>query len=266
MLDWKKLVSERNGWVAHNFPDGPSKQPVHGTFGVMEEAGELAHAHLKEEQQIRMHEDHVAKAKDAIGDIMIYLLGIINWCGYYPDPNYAVHVQVNTAETALLRLGGAVGTLCRASSEATRVGIHPAINKIVYYARRYCELREWDFDQIVTDTWNEVKKRDWIANPDDADKKAVGIDLTAGQCKCYTQGRDPRTSKGLRCLYALRHSAALDEVDAPLMGVIFDETSESPNRSYPFPDGDTIVLGPQVFVATDGSVLNWRGKNYVPQP
>jgi hypothetical protein len=35
--------------------------------------------------------------------------------------------------------------------------------------------------------------------------------------------------------------------------------------SYPYQDGDTLVLGPQVFVAKSGSVLSWRGENYVPQ-
>lgn len=36
--------------------------------------------------------------------------------------------------------------------------------------------------------------------------------------------------------------------------------------AYPFEDGDTIVLGPGVFASKDGSVLNWNGQNYVPQP
>src|SRR5437868_14678023 len=35
--------------------------------------------------------------------------------------------------------------------------------------------------------------------------------------------------------------------------------------SYPHENGDTIVLGPQCFVAVDGSVLSWKGVNYVPQ-
>lgn len=29
--------------------------------------------------------------------------------------------------------------------------------------------------------------------------------------------------------------------------------------------GDVITLGPECFVAADGSVLNWKGTNYVPQ-
>jgi hypothetical protein len=35
------------------------------------------------------------------------------------------------------------------------------------------------------------------------------------------------------------------------------------NRKYPYADGDRTVLGPEVF--TDGAVICWKGKNYVPQ-
>jgi hypothetical protein len=36
-------------------------------------------------------------------------------------------------------------------------------------------------------------------------------------------------------------------------------------KSYPYNDGDTIVLGPEIFVSADGAVICWRGENYVPQ-
>jgi hypothetical protein len=32
---------------------------------------------------------------------------------------------------------------------------------------------------------------------------------------------------------------------------------------YPYADGDRTVLGPEIF--TDGAVICWKGKNYVPQ-
>lgn len=35
------------------------------------------------------------------------------------------------------------------------------------------------------------------------------------------------------------------------------------NRAYPYEDGDHTVLGPEIF--TDGTVISWRGENYVPQ-
>lgn len=57
-------------WSHRNFGDQPSWKPL---LGVGEEAGELYHAYLKLSQGIRMDEDHRAKMKDAVGDIVIYL-------------------------------------------------------------------------------------------------------------------------------------------------------------------------------------------------
>ena len=35
---------------------------------------------------------------------------------------------------------------------------------------------------------------------------------------------------------------------------------------YPHESGDVVVIGPEAFIARDGSVLCYRGRNYVPQP
>jgi NTP pyrophosphatase (non-canonical NTP hydrolase) len=42
-------------------------------LGVVEEVGELSHAHLKLEQGIRINEDHKTKQVDAVGDIVVFL-------------------------------------------------------------------------------------------------------------------------------------------------------------------------------------------------
>lgn len=34
---------------------------------------------------------------------------------------------------------------------------------------------------------------------------------------------------------------------------------------FPYKDGDLTVLGPEIFASGDGSVLSWKGENYVPQ-
>ncbi len=39
----------------------------------MEELGELTHSHLKGEQGIRTDENHEENAKDAIGDIVVFM-------------------------------------------------------------------------------------------------------------------------------------------------------------------------------------------------
>ena len=66
----KNLQEELKPWVKHNFGDRPSWQPL---LGIVEELGELAHAHLKHAQEIRTDEQHFENKKDAIADIIIYL-------------------------------------------------------------------------------------------------------------------------------------------------------------------------------------------------
>lgn len=70
-LTFHDLQFEVIGWASRNFPDSEHWQPL---LGAVEELGELAHSHLKESQGIRKtSEEHQIKAKDAIGDIIIYL-------------------------------------------------------------------------------------------------------------------------------------------------------------------------------------------------
>jgi len=74
-----QIQHENALWVDKNFPGAKTYQPL---LGAVEELGELAHAHLKEEQGIRTSEDHVANAKDAIGDTIIYLINYCNLRGF----------------------------------------------------------------------------------------------------------------------------------------------------------------------------------------
>lgn len=61
-------------------------------LGVGEEAGELMHAHLKGEQNIRHTPDEIIKMKkDAIGDIVIFL------CNYCDSQNLELSDCVKTA-------------------------------------------------------------------------------------------------------------------------------------------------------------------------
>lgn len=65
------VASELELWVKHNFPDAEAWQPL---LGAGEEIGELYHAFLKRAQGIRLNEPHDENIRDAIGDIIIYLL------------------------------------------------------------------------------------------------------------------------------------------------------------------------------------------------
>lgn len=61
--------------------------------------------------------------------------------------------------------------------------------------------------------------------------------------------------------------AARDEVLRRLAveahGTGTGQQAEAP--TYPHPDGDVTVLGPEVFASNDGTVISWRGENYVRQ-
>lgn len=75
--DWfQQIAIEHAKWVHENFPYAPSWQPL---LGLQEELGELSHAFLKRAQGIRgAKAEHDAKIKDAVGDIVIFLL---DFCG-----------------------------------------------------------------------------------------------------------------------------------------------------------------------------------------
>lgn len=70
-------------WRDRNFPDSTAEDQL---FGVMEELGELVHVNLKSRQGIRGYsegsERTAAEERDAIGDMMIYLMGFCSKRGY----------------------------------------------------------------------------------------------------------------------------------------------------------------------------------------
>lgn len=73
-----EVQREHKDWHKHNFGHVPSWMPM---LGMMEELGELAHALLKQEQKIRTNEDHDENIKDAIGDLLIFTIGLANTLG-----------------------------------------------------------------------------------------------------------------------------------------------------------------------------------------
>lgn len=98
MIDIAKIQKELEVWQKHNFPTRGVHIPL---LGVGEELGELAsegdsqhiielckslgklhHAHIKKEQNIRRNENHDENKKDAIADILIYLIDYSNDHGY----------------------------------------------------------------------------------------------------------------------------------------------------------------------------------------
>jgi NTP pyrophosphatase (non-canonical NTP hydrolase) len=76
-LTLREFQSQHQSWLDHNFPRQAPHQPL---LGMVEELGELSHAHLKYEQSIRDYDETQfrSEAIDAIGDLMIYLASYCN--------------------------------------------------------------------------------------------------------------------------------------------------------------------------------------------
>jgi NTP pyrophosphatase (non-canonical NTP hydrolase) len=72
MLDLALIQEQVKEWANRNFGNVQSWQPL---IGMQEELGELSHAFLKREQGIRgTVGEHNAAIRDALGDIVIYML------------------------------------------------------------------------------------------------------------------------------------------------------------------------------------------------
>jgi NTP pyrophosphatase (non-canonical NTP hydrolase) len=80
MKTFTQIQSELKVWEAEHFPNNQSYHPL---LGALEELGELAHAHLKADQGIRgTPEDHALAARDAVADVVIYLMNYCNHRGW----------------------------------------------------------------------------------------------------------------------------------------------------------------------------------------
>lgn len=94
-MDLQTLQSEVSEWAGRNFPNALPYQPL---LGATEEIGELAHAHLKNEQRIRgTPEEHFAAKKDAVADVVIYL------CHYCRLNGFSIADAVDVAWTEVKR-------------------------------------------------------------------------------------------------------------------------------------------------------------------
>lgn len=82
MLTFKQLQEEQSKWSEYNFGLTTEETEKRSMYGIAEEYGELCHALLKQEQKIRMDQDHVADAKDSVGDLVIFVAQLCNAKGW----------------------------------------------------------------------------------------------------------------------------------------------------------------------------------------
>lgn len=79
-FNFDRLQREARAWNLRNFGDHPYTHPL---MGVSEEVGKLNHALLKQEQGIQgTKAQHESDAKDAVGDIIIFLADVCSCRGW----------------------------------------------------------------------------------------------------------------------------------------------------------------------------------------
>lgn len=70
-------------WARRNFGEPESRDWRDPLMGIAEEYGELNHALLKQRQGIRgTHDEHETAAKDAVGDMLVYLADLCTLRGW----------------------------------------------------------------------------------------------------------------------------------------------------------------------------------------
>lgn len=166
-MNWDKLVEERDAWIEHNFPDRTIPDPGESVMGVIEEVGELAHAILKKGQDIRgPASKHESAMIDAVGDITVYLLGVMSFSGERPGELLSA-----TMPSTIFTLSYYAGHLALAyeeyADEATAAaGYGTLAQLIVFHLAEFCKDKGWDYEDIVNTTWISVRHRDWIKYPE----------------------------------------------------------------------------------------------------
>lgn len=155
-----QIVQDRNEWEARNFPTSGLR---HAVLGVIEEIGELAHSHLKADQEIRgSEEEHAIAARDAIGDALIYLIGVARHAGVSFINAVQSHSEPHCidATASLFRAANRVGRLASDMSNFPQLTVRH-IGEIYWALADYCTHRDWDILEILRETWDSVARRDW---------------------------------------------------------------------------------------------------------
>lgn len=172
-VDWDTLIEERNVWVEHNFPDRHIPDPGESIQGCIEELGELTHAVLKRAQSIRgTADEHIENARDAVGDLSVYLLGVMSHAQVTPTGEHTQvlmgtdpHGTVFKILTHVAHLGNIYEVEVETGQDLNNL-YDQAVDLLVFQLREFCRVESLgDYDTIVREVWDSVKQRDWIKYP-----------------------------------------------------------------------------------------------------
>lgn len=163
----RQLQKENAEWANANFDTSVLYHPL---LGALEEYGELCHAILKKEQGIRgSGEQHMQDAKDAVGDIVIYLADLCNRLDIEMPVTLFGKNRYSDSLRYLFNVSKELGVICDTFNDSLthtlQIITSAQIVKILDNLNYFCCCLDWDFMRIVEDTWTEVSGRNWKENP-----------------------------------------------------------------------------------------------------
>ncbi|MHC4431042.1 MAG: nucleoside triphosphate pyrophosphohydrolase family protein [Planctomycetota bacterium] len=153
-------------WQNYNFGEDQDNELI--LLGICEEAGELCHAQLKLEQNIRGDaKKHEEEMIDAIGDMMIYSMNYLSGmnskiASFTPREDVEPagpeeHHKVRSAVNTVFRLAGRL-----VEKPTDPNGVRQIVHQLVYL----CALKNWSLEKIARLTWKVVAQRDWKQYPE----------------------------------------------------------------------------------------------------
>lgn len=181
MLTWKRLQSEQRAWSDFNFDPHTFLWPL---WGTIEELGELVHARLKQEQGIRgTPEEHLANQKDAIGDGIVFLSDVCSQKGWdlgelaktdgpddfqktykAPAGKSPIRICLSALADLMVCLEDAERSEKQDDKDLFDAHARQAVHQYLIGLSGYCREKDWSLHEIVSETWGEVKKRNWRSN------------------------------------------------------------------------------------------------------
>jgi len=150
-------------WQKYNFGEQDNERVL---MGMCEEAGELCHAHLKLEQGIRgTPEELEAEMRDAVGDIMIYMLNYMSGLGhklalFVPREDVEKATDQTLVRKSVLTVYRLVGKIVEEPENVSR--IQHLVVSVLYLTA----LKGWDLETIIRETWSAIGQRNWRDYPE----------------------------------------------------------------------------------------------------
>jgi NTP pyrophosphatase (non-canonical NTP hydrolase) len=192
MFTWTRLQGEVTRWADKNFPNAPASWQV---LGLIEELGELAHAHLKKQQGIRgSSEKHIAAGRDAIADSVIFLMHACSSLGWNAQELLRTESPLEFQATFAAPSGRspliyAFKNLARVADllEAAEIAPTPIEKDVSTSAAKqmtlsyvgglaaYCSMMGWSMQEIIDEVWPVVRQRDWTKNKVDGTSDVVTV-------------------------------------------------------------------------------------------